>query len=281
MRILPYMGGAMMGALFYRIQLKNDNTTHQNSVILSNESHTQWTNKAMRIIFTKNSSSRWLRLSFWTFCLLLYVLTNFMSYWRTSPTWVVATIMSVGKCVFSVCVGGVIIMCTCGHGRWLNTFLCCTPFRFLSQFCFSIYMLAPLIVVAIFGLRNEPSKFTEVGSGADFVAVIVTAFFSALLMVLLIELPIQRITTLLLKKNKIDCNCTINKNNSNNNNKHNQQHLDQNLTNQQHLNQHLEQNNYIKENIYNQKNQHNQYAIPMLYHKNDRQDIKNSNNITI
>lgn len=238
-----------MGALLYRIQMDNDSITHQHSVVLSNGSHEQWTSKAMKVIYTKSSISRWLRLSFWTFCLLLYVLTNFMSYWRTSPTWVVATIMSVGKCLFSVCVGSVIILCTCGHGRWLNTFLGSMPFRFLGQFCFSIYMLAPLIVVAIFGLRNEPTKFTEVGSGSDFVAVIVTAIVSSFPMVLLIELPMQRIATLLLKGNKIDGNSAMNINNSNNNNKNKnyQQHLNQNSCNHQHLNQYFQQNNSINQ----------------------------------
>lgn len=154
------------------------------------------------IICERTQSYHRLRFCFWSFCVLLYVATNFMSYWRTCPTWLVATIMSAGKCLFSVCVGGVIVMCTCGHGRRLNAFLGGTLFRFLSQLSYSIYMLAPLVVVTVFGLRIEPTKFTEIGSGADFVFVIVISILSALLMVLLLELPMQRIATLLFKGTK-------------------------------------------------------------------------------
>lgn len=235
-----------MGALMYRIQVDIDETDNHNTPSSTRDcsNSVPWTSKAIKGIYCKPSKSlRYLHLCFWLVCLLLYVLTNFMSYWRSSPTWLVATIMSAGKCLFSVCVGGVIIMCTCGHGRWLNSFLSSTPFRFLGQCCFSIYMLAPLIVVAFFGLRNESTKFTEVGSGADFVAVIVTAMISALLMLLLIEMPIQRIVRLFLKETKCNSHLAVHRSsNGYNNNHNNHQSLDHNHQQFYHISQQVESN---------------------------------------
>ena len=95
-------------------------------------------------------------------------------------------------------------MCVCGRGGYLNALLSARFFLFLNKFCFSIYMLAPVIVVAMYGLRNEPTNFTEVGSGADFVAVIVLSIASAFIMMMLIEVPMQRITNRLLRKKKPD-----------------------------------------------------------------------------
>lgn len=110
--------------------------------------------------------------------------------------------MSMGKLLFALCIGGVIIMCACGRGGCLNVLLSARPFLFLNKFCFSIYMLAPVVVVAMFGLRNEPTNFTEVGSGADFFTIIVLSIMSAFLMLMLIELPMQRIANRLLKQKK-------------------------------------------------------------------------------
>jgi len=60
-------------------------------------------------------------------------------------------------------------------------------------------MVAPVIVVAVFGLRNEATNFTEVGSGMDFFAVVLLSIISAFLLVLLVEMPIQRISNGFLK----------------------------------------------------------------------------------
>lgn len=140
---------------------------------------------------------------FWLWCFLLYVVTNFMSYWRSTPSWAVATIMSVGKLIFALTVGGVIIQCSHGRGGILNTLLSVRPFLFLNKFCFSIYMLAPVIVTLMFGLRNEATNFTEVGSGADFFSTIVLAILSAMILFMLVELPMQRIAKMLLKRKRL------------------------------------------------------------------------------
>lgn len=169
---------------------------------LQPQNQNQQQNQLQQPEYNDQSNSSMSRKVFWLFCLILYATTNFMSYWRSTPSWMVATIMSVGKLLFSLSVGGVIIICASGRGGYLNGLLSARPFLFLNKFCFSIYMLAPVVIVAMFGLRNEPTNFTEVGSGADFFTVIVLSIMSAFIMLILVELPMQRIANRLFKQRK-------------------------------------------------------------------------------
>ncbi|XP_061401258.1 uncharacterized protein LOC133337009 [Musca vetustissima] len=186
-RIPPYFGGAIMGWVMHWLQKTNPH--HSEPEQVASELHDRPSNR-FRTIATQ---------VFWLLTFIIYIATNFMSYWRSTPSWAVASIMSVGKLIFALFIGGIIIQCSRGHGGILNRLLSSRPFLFLNKFCFSIYMLAPIIVVFMFALRNEPTSFTEIGSGADFFAVIVLAILSAMLLYLLVELPMQRISNVLLK----------------------------------------------------------------------------------
>lgn len=145
------------------------------------------------------------RKTFWLFCIVLFAATNFMSYWRSSPLWVVAIIMSMGKLLFALCIGGVIIMCACGRGGFsrLNVMLSSRPFLFLNKFCFSIYLLAPVVIAVMFGLRNEPTNFSDVGFIADSITAVLWSIIMAFFMLILIELPMQNIANRLLKDKKL------------------------------------------------------------------------------
>uniref|UniRef100_A0A1I8QBL2 Nose resistant-to-fluoxetine protein N-terminal domain-containing protein n=1 Tax=Stomoxys calcitrans TaxID=35570 RepID=A0A1I8QBL2_STOCA len=182
-RIPPYIGGSIMGWVMYKMQQKRSQTVgHQ-------EHHQSWL----------HSPNRAMRKIFWMFCFVIYISTNFMSYWRSTPTWAVATIMSVGKIIFALCAGGVIIECSRERGGLFNRLLSARPFLFLNKFCYSIYMVAPIIVGAMFGLRREPTNFTEVGSSCDFIAITVLSIVSGMLLYILVELPWQRVSNILLK----------------------------------------------------------------------------------
>lgn len=183
-RIPPYVGGAITGWFMHGLHQQKTPSSEQEVTLQRRNSN------LLRRLATQ---------SFWFLAFLIYIATNFMSYWRSTPSWAVASIMSVGKFIFALCIGGVIIQCSRGHGGILNRLLSARPFLFLSKFCFSIYMLAPIIVVFMFAMRNEPTNFTEIGSGADFLAVIVLAIMSGMLLFTLVELPVHRISNILLK----------------------------------------------------------------------------------
>ncbi|XP_054739415.1 O-acyltransferase like protein-like [Anastrepha obliqua] len=142
----------------------------------------------------------WWHAAFWLFIAIVYVVANFMSYWRNTPTWLVASIMSFGKLLFALCIGGGILMCAWGYGGRLNALLSAHLFRLLNKFCFSIYLLTPVVTIVAYGLRNEPTSFNEIGSVTDFVAVNVLAVLSSFLAYVLVELPMQRVCNRLLCK---------------------------------------------------------------------------------
>ncbi|XP_017466587.1 PREDICTED: nose resistant to fluoxetine protein 6-like [Rhagoletis zephyria] len=147
------------------------------------------------------SIGRW-HAAFWLFIGIVYAVANFMSYWRSTPTWLVATIMSFGKLLFALCIGGGILMCAWGYGGRLNALLSAHLFRLLNKFCFSIYLLTPVITMVAYGLRNEPTNFNEIASATDFIAVNVLAVLCSFLAYVLVELPVQRMCNRLLHKRR-------------------------------------------------------------------------------
>uniref|UniRef100_A0A1A9USB3 Nose resistant-to-fluoxetine protein N-terminal domain-containing protein n=1 Tax=Glossina austeni TaxID=7395 RepID=A0A1A9USB3_GLOAU len=211
LRVFPYIGGATMGWVMHYLQQRK----HLNSAQCSqcdklqqqqqqqqqqhHQQQKQQQQQRKKNFFFKEPRKwfSYVYLTFWLFLAVFYLITNFMSYWRTMPTWLLATIMTVGKLAFSLCIGVVIIMCASGRGGRLNAFLSARPFLFLNKFCFSIYLMAPVIVMGIFGLRNAPTNYTDVSSGADFFATIILALMSGFLVLLLLELPTQKLAILM------------------------------------------------------------------------------------
>ncbi|KAL9922404.1 nose resistant to fluoxetine protein 6-like [Glossina fuscipes fuscipes] len=202
LRVFPYIGGATMGWVMHYLQQRkhlNSAQCSQCDKLQQQQQHQQQQQQRKKNFFFKEPRKwfSYVYLTFWLFLAVFYLLTNFMSYWRTMPTWLLGTIMTVGKLAFSLCIGVVIIMCASGRGGRLNAFLSARPFLFLNKFCFSIYLMAPVIVMGIFGLRNAPTNYTDVSSGADFFATIMLALMSGFLVLLLLELPTQKMAILM------------------------------------------------------------------------------------
>ncbi|XP_011191649.1 nose resistant to fluoxetine protein 6 [Zeugodacus cucurbitae] len=223
-RINPYLGGALCGWLLHHLaqQRRHRHRNHQQRSQQQqqqpqSESHVQTQQQqqsshrqpcessaatATADSLAAGNNISWWRAAFWLFIGIVYAVANFMSYWRSTPTWLVATIMSFGKLLFALCIGGGILMCACGHGGRLNALLSARPFLLLNKFCFSIYLLTPVITLVAYGLRNEPTSFNETSSGTDFIAVNVLAVVSSFLAYVLVELPVQRVCNKLLYKRK-------------------------------------------------------------------------------
>lgn len=172
---MPYLGGAFIGWL---LQQHKDQSTK---------------------LYKLANKKLW-TLTFWICFGLLYLFTNFMTSWRSAPSWLVSVIMSFGKLLFALSVGGVLIMCAWGRGGLFNTLMSARPFLFLNKFCYSIYMIAPVVVFASFGLRLETTNFTEVASGMDFMGIVLIAIGASIIIVLIVEIPMQRVSSRFLKK---------------------------------------------------------------------------------
>ncbi|XP_055838509.1 nose resistant to fluoxetine protein 6-like [Episyrphus balteatus] len=142
------------------------------------------------------------KIIFWTITFFIYLFTNFMSFWRSAPVWLVASIMSFGKFIFGLCVGCVIVMCQWGFGGPFNALMSSRPCLFLNKFCFCIYMIAPVVVVVVFASRTQATHFSEVGSSMDFMGVIVISILMSLIVVLLVEIPFQKISSKFIVRRK-------------------------------------------------------------------------------
>ncbi|XP_050323382.1 nose resistant to fluoxetine protein 6-like [Bactrocera neohumeralis] len=226
-RINPYLGGALCGWLLHnhaqqrRHRYHNHQQTNQQQQPPHSHSQSEphvptqqqqhqspnrqpYESSAATATVDSLASNNisWWRAAFWLFVGIVCAVANFMSYWHSTPTWLVATIMSFGKLLFALSIGGGILMCAWGHGGRLNVLLSARLFRLLNKFCFSIYLLTPIITLISYGLRNEPTSFNEIASGSDFIAVNVLAVLSSFLAYVLMELPVQRVCNKLLHTRK-------------------------------------------------------------------------------
>ena len=141
---------------------------------------------------TKLNLNRLLVFGFWLISLLVFLITIFMCYWRNTPTIIVSSIMSFGKLIFGILIGGIIFICQHGYGGAFNKLMGSSAFLFLNKFCFSIYMLAPVLISAVFGLRTEGTLFSELASTMDVIGVVGLSILSSILCVIFIEIPFMK-----------------------------------------------------------------------------------------
>lgn len=151
---------------------------------------------------TKNSSNGGIKLSsigrkiFWLCGLIIYLTTIYISYFKSAPNWLVSLIMSFGKLCFGLYTGSVILVSQQpGYTNLFTRVMGSTIFLFLNKFCFSIYLVAPVIIYAAFGFRTESTLFSEMSSGIDFIAIIALSVGIAFVLVILVEIPFQKLSS--------------------------------------------------------------------------------------
>lgn len=133
---------------------------------------------------------------FWLCGVIIYLSTIYISYFKSVPNWLVSLIMSFGKLCFGLYTGSVILVCQQpGHSNLFTRVMGSKVFLFLNKFCFSIYLVAPVIVYAAFGFRTESTQFSEMGSGIDFIAIITLSVGVAFFLVILVEIPFQKLSS--------------------------------------------------------------------------------------
>lgn len=159
---------------------------------------------------TKNNSNGGIKLSsigrkiFWLCGLIIYLTTIYISYFKSAPNWLVSLIMSFGKLCFGLYTGSVILVCqqpTHANNLFARV-MGSKIFLFLNKFCFSIYLVAPVIIYAAFGFRTESTLFSEMGSGIDFIAIIALSVGVAFVLVILVEIPFQKLSSRFIMKKR-------------------------------------------------------------------------------
>ncbi|CAD7078531.1 unnamed protein product [Hermetia illucens] len=164
-RVPPYFGGVFMGWFLYRIR----NSTVKLSTLT--------------------------RTTFWVVAIVIHLATIFMSYWKTTPVWLVSSIMSFGKVLFGIFIGSLISICQLGYGGAFAKVMGSRLFLYLNKFSFSMYMVAPIVITILFGLRTEPSTFNELTAASEIFAVIFISHIFSVVITLFIEIPFQRLSS--------------------------------------------------------------------------------------
>lgn len=134
MRILPYMVGILVGVLWVRMDSSKVHITN----------------------------SSWVR-AYWFAVGGVAVASLFGIYFKTAPDWMFAVGFSVGRLVLSLCWASAIVACAVGHGGAFNRLLSCRVFVHLDRLTYMMYLLNPVIVVALVAGQTTTESF-EVAS---------------------------------------------------------------------------------------------------------------------
>lgn len=135
MRILPYMIGILVGVMWVRMD-------------------------GFKVHITNSS---WIR-AYWSAVGVVVVASLFGIYFKSAPEWMFAFGFSVGRLVLGLCWGSAIIVCAVGHGGSFSRMLSCRMFVHLDRLTYMMYLLNPVIVVALVAGQTTTESFEIVST---------------------------------------------------------------------------------------------------------------------
>lgn len=68
---------------------------------------------------------------------------------------------SLGKLLYGLCVGGVIILNVFAPEGLIRRTLSHNVFVHLNKVCYGMYLVHPIVIILLFGLRSQPTYLTE------------------------------------------------------------------------------------------------------------------------
>lgn len=130
-RMSPFLGGAFCGWLLYR---------------------------------TRYAKFRpgpvWVAL-YWALVAAFFVGSIFYTYNRDITPGLCAILWSIGKFVFGLYIGSIVLMCHWGNGELLKQLFGHALFQHLSKVTYSIYMVSPLVITILHGGKEVSTHFDE------------------------------------------------------------------------------------------------------------------------
>lgn len=68
---------------------------------------------------------------------------------------------SIGKFIYGICVGILIMLCLFTPDTIVQRTLAHKVFVHLNKLCYGMYLVHPLVIILLFGLRTQPTYLTE------------------------------------------------------------------------------------------------------------------------
>ncbi|XP_055680187.1 nose resistant to fluoxetine protein 6-like [Lutzomyia longipalpis] len=121
-----------------------------------------------------------------------------------------SVLITMGRFAFGLTITWLILCSKCGFGGWFTDFLSARPFVHINKLSYGVYLLNPLIITTIHGLRDGSSHFSPVISWVMTVGMMIIVYCVAFVFTLFFEIPYHNLGALLLRpsqrtERKIKC----------------------------------------------------------------------------
>ncbi|KAG4067536.1 hypothetical protein HA402_005308 [Bradysia odoriphaga] len=163
-RFNPYLGGLLIGYILYKIK------------------DTKIDLKCTTVI------------AFWTLAVVIFSFTIHMTYKRDVQTWICSLWFSLGKFLFGLFIGSVVLICQLGYGGAFSDAMSSPIFIHLNKLTYSMFMVSPIVITAAYGLKETSSHFDEADTVMSLLGVTVASYLISVLFVIFYELPFQRLS---------------------------------------------------------------------------------------
>lgn len=98
---------------------------------------------------------------YWSLVVVLFGGSIFYTYNRNIQAGHCALLWSLGKFVFGLYIGSIMLMCHWGNGELLKRVFAHALFQHLSKLTYSIYMVSPLVITILHGGKEVSTHFDE------------------------------------------------------------------------------------------------------------------------
>lgn len=101
---------------------------------------------------------------FWAVSALFFMSTLYVTYFKSDDTTFCTLMLSLGRFLIGILIGGVILMCYIGYGGFFTKMLDAEFLGHLNKVSFTIYLISPLVTTALHGFREKQTHFDEIST---------------------------------------------------------------------------------------------------------------------
>ena len=132
---------------------------------------------------------------YWLMVCGIFQIATTMTYFRSEmPIWLSSGIQSFGKLALGYYIGSIVIVCQQGYGGYFARALNSNMAQHLSKLSFVMYMVSPVWITLIYGLKRNGNYFDEIETIMGGITTWLFSYISAILVVPIAELPFVRLS---------------------------------------------------------------------------------------